>query len=150
MPHNIQRGIQGKSKSNSWSCRNLVRLRENGYRIAVVTNGQIEDQETKAEAIGIRHLVDRILTSEEAGCCKPDYRIFHTTIEAMVVSPTSPVHMVGDSRASIRDKNFCIAETAELWISLKESEAECKPDCPAHQWNLSAVLCYRLVGITET
>ncbi|KAG4442980.1 hypothetical protein IFR05_001511 [Cadophora sp. M221] len=79
----------------------LVRLCENGYRLVIVTNGQIEDQAVKAEAIGIRHLIDRIFTSEEVGCCKPDRRIFKRAIEG-ILHETSPqsVHMVGDSAES--------------------------------------------------
>jgi putative hydrolase of the HAD superfamily len=42
----------------------LSRLREHGYRIAIITNGQIEDQADKAEAIGILNLIERIITSE--------------------------------------------------------------------------------------
>jgi HAD superfamily hydrolase (TIGR01549 family) len=78
------------------SIETLVRLREHGYRLAIISNGQIEDQADKAEAINIRHLVDRIFTSEEAGCCKPDYRIFQFAIEALGASPTM-TYMVGDS-----------------------------------------------------
>lgn len=79
----------------------LVRLRESGYRIAIVTNGQTEDQTAKTEAIGIRHLVDRIVTSEEAGCCKPDSRIFRFAIDTIAKGAVSPmVYMIGDSADS--------------------------------------------------
>jgi FMN phosphatase YigB (HAD superfamily) len=49
------------------SVETLVRLRERGRRLAIGTTCQIEVQTTKAGTIGICHLVDRILTSEEAG-----------------------------------------------------------------------------------
>lgn len=78
------------------SVETLVRLREHGCCLAIVSNGQIEDQAAKAEAIGIRHLVDRIFTSEEVGYCKPDRRIFQFAIEALGASPDM-IHMVGDS-----------------------------------------------------
>ena len=81
------------------SIETLVRLRERGYHLAIVSNGQIGDQTAKAEAIGIRHLVDRIFTSEEAGCCKPDRRIFQFAIEALDASPDVML-MVGDSANS--------------------------------------------------
>ncbi|WAO95388.1 Hypothetical protein NCS54_01300800 [Fusarium falciforme] len=58
------------------SIETLLRLRKHGYRICVITNGQTEDQAAKAEDIGILHLVDRIITWEEAGYRKPDRRIF--------------------------------------------------------------------------
>ncbi|RSL53864.1 hypothetical protein CEP53_007632 [Fusarium sp. AF-6] len=74
----------------------LLRLRKHGYRIGIITNGQIEDQADKAEAIGIRRLVDRIITSEEAGYHKPDPRIFEYALEKLGASPET-TFMIGDS-----------------------------------------------------
>jgi beta-phosphoglucomutase-like phosphatase (HAD superfamily) len=90
---------RGNRRATPGSVETLVRLREHGYRLAIVSNGQIEDQAAKAKAIGIRHLVDRIFTSEEGGCCKPNRRIFQFAIEALGASPHM-VHMVGDSADS--------------------------------------------------
>ncbi|KAH8912842.1 HAD-like protein [Coniochaeta sp. PMI_546] len=78
------------------SIETLVRLRDAGYRLAIVTNGQKEDQAAKAERIGVLHLVDRIFTSEEAGYTKPDHRIFQLAMCEMEASPRSTL-MVGDS-----------------------------------------------------
>jgi putative hydrolase of the HAD superfamily len=77
----------------------LVRLREHGYRIAIITNGQVEDQAAKAKAIGILHLTDRIITSEETGYRKPDRRIFQYAIEQLGASLDTTC-MVGDSADS--------------------------------------------------
>ncbi|KAL8841173.1 MAG: hypothetical protein Q9170_001027 [Blastenia crenularia] len=76
------------------SIETLVRRREYGYFLAIVPNGQMEDQAAKAEAFGIRRLVDRIFTSEETGCCKPDPRIFQFAVGALGTSPDM-MHMVG-------------------------------------------------------
>lgn len=78
------------------SIETLSRLRELGYQIAIISNGQIQDQEAKADAIGVRHLVDRVITSEGTGCCKPDPQIFHFALEALGAVPEA-AHMVGDS-----------------------------------------------------
>ncbi|QYS96939.1 hypothetical protein H0G86_004176 [Trichoderma simmonsii] len=77
----------------------LARLRERGYRIAIITNGQVEDQTAKAKAIGIHHLIDRIITSEEAGYRKPDRRIFQYAIEQLGASLDTAC-MIGDSAES--------------------------------------------------
>ncbi|KAJ4862675.1 haloacid dehalogenase-like hydrolase domain-containing protein [Trichoderma breve] len=77
----------------------LARLREHGYRIAIITNGQVEDQTAKAKAIGIHHLIDRIITSEEAGYRKPDRRIFQYAIEQLGASPDTGC-LIGDSADS--------------------------------------------------
>lgn len=77
----------------------LARLREHGYRIAIITNGQVEDQTAKVKAIGVHHLIDRIITSEEAGYRKPDRRIFQYAIEQLGVSLDTAC-MIGDSAES--------------------------------------------------
>lgn len=78
------------------SIETLCRLREHGYKLAIITNGQVEDQKAKAECIGVAHLVDRIFTSEEAGVSKPDIAIFQWAASSMEVSPSDMI-MVGDS-----------------------------------------------------
>ena len=75
----------------------LVRPRENGYWLAIVTNGQIVDQEEKAKAIGVRHLVGGIFTSERVGSCKPDSCIFQHAINASGSYPGTHIVIVGDS-----------------------------------------------------
>ncbi|KAL2851555.1 HAD-like domain-containing protein [Aspergillus pseudoustus] len=74
----------------------LIRLRELGYRLAIVTNGQIDDQNDKAQDIGVHHLVDRIVTSEEAGRPKPDPSIFQLALEGFGTLPDE-AFIVGDS-----------------------------------------------------
>ncbi|RGP71348.1 had-superfamily subfamily variant 1 [Fusarium sporotrichioides] len=81
------------------SIETLAWLREHGYRIAIITNGQIEDQTAKAEAIGILHLIKRIVTSEEAGHRKPEPRIFQYAIEQLGAF-LHTTYMIGDSADS--------------------------------------------------
>lgn len=78
------------------SLQTLCRLRENGYKLGIITNGQTVDQKIKAECIGVAHLVDHIITSEEVGVSKPDTRIFKRAATAMGVDMSSMI-MVGDS-----------------------------------------------------
>lgn len=53
----------------------LLRLRESGWRIGVVTNGA-RWQRTKLERAGLAEIVDALCTSHEIGWPKPDRRIF--------------------------------------------------------------------------
>ncbi|KAF6814667.1 had-superfamily subfamily variant 1 [Colletotrichum sojae] len=89
-------GVPGQPKGDTRRNQGTGFLREVGYCIAIVTNGQIEDQTEKAKAIGVSHLVDKIITSEEAGCCKPDKRVFDMAMEALGASPEN-TYMVGDN-----------------------------------------------------
>ncbi|KAF4344410.1 had-superfamily protein [Fusarium beomiforme] len=74
----------------------LTKLREDGYRTAIITNGPTEQQIEKAKAIGVYDLVEQVITSEEACHPKPDYRIFQYAMEKLEVSPEY-AYMVGDS-----------------------------------------------------
>ncbi|KAL6365956.1 hypothetical protein LRP88_00539 [Fusarium phalaenopsidis] len=103
------------------SIETLLRLRKHGYRICVITNGQTEDQAAKAEAIGIRHLVDRIITSEEAGYRKPDPRIFQYALEQLGAPPQTI--MVGDS-ADSDIKGALDAQLAAIMYSPTAQESQ--------------------------
>ncbi|KAK2018448.1 hypothetical protein LZ32DRAFT_613499 [Colletotrichum eremochloae] len=65
----------------------LIRLRENGFRLAIITNGQLKDQLEKAEAIGVHHLVDKIITLEEAGCYSDIKGGLESRLNAILYSP---------------------------------------------------------------
>jgi putative hydrolase of the HAD superfamily len=53
----------------------LVRLRAEGWRVAVVTNGSAV-QTVKLHAAGVEHLIDACCISEVEGVSKPDPEIF--------------------------------------------------------------------------
>jgi putative hydrolase of the HAD superfamily len=74
----------------------LTRLKEAGYKLAIVTNGPVREQNEKAEAIGVRKLVDRIFTSEEVGFAKPHSRVFEFVLEELGGEP-GRTYMVGDN-----------------------------------------------------
>lgn len=78
------------------SIETLIRLKEAGYTLAIVTNGPVKEQNDKAEAIGVGELVDRIFTSEEVGVAKPDRRVFQFALEDLGVE-TGRAYMVGDN-----------------------------------------------------
>ncbi|KAF5531481.1 hypothetical protein FNAPI_13241 [Fusarium napiforme] len=78
------------------SIETLEDLRHKGYRTAIITNGPTESQIAKAKDIGVFDLVERVITSEEAGYPKPDVRIFHYAMQELGVD-TKNVYMIGDS-----------------------------------------------------
>jgi putative hydrolase of the HAD superfamily len=77
----------------------LVRLRESGHKLIIVSNGQVDDQTAKAKDIGVLHLVDGIVTSEEVGSSKPDPRMFERALGMFASAAPVPheTYMVGDS-----------------------------------------------------
>jgi HAD superfamily hydrolase (TIGR01549 family) len=76
----------------------LERLRSDGWRIAIVTNGPAT-QHAKVAAAGLGDLVDACLVSAEVGSWKPDAQIFQAAAAACGVDDrrVETVWMVGDS-----------------------------------------------------
>lgn len=91
-----KRAYRGTRRATLESVETLVRLRENNYRIAIVTNGEVDDQTCKAKDIGVFHLVDAVITSEQAGSRKPAHQIFDFALHELQVTPSEAL-MVGDS-----------------------------------------------------
>ena len=73
----------------------LVRLRRDGIRTAVVTNGTSAAQRPKLRNTGIDELVDAIMVSEEVGVAKPAPEIFQHALDAIEADPTHTL-FVGD------------------------------------------------------
>ncbi|KAF5264470.1 hypothetical protein FOXYS1_4756 [Fusarium oxysporum] len=103
------------------SIETLARLREHGYRLAIITNGQTKDQADKAKAIGVYHLVDHIITSEEAGYPKPDVRIFQYAMDKL---SSGSAYMVGDSIESDIRGALEAQLTAVLYLPLSRDTVQ--------------------------
>jgi len=78
------------------SIETLVKLRDFGYRIGIITNGPTGDQTSKADDIGVGHLVERIITSKEVGVSKPSKEIFRYAARHFGIYPEN-TYMIGDS-----------------------------------------------------
>jgi HAD superfamily hydrolase (TIGR01549 family) len=78
----------------------LVALtRRAGLSIVVVTNNSVLEQQQKLERTGLSPFVDRLVASEEIGCCKPEPEIFHAALGHAGVSVGEAV-MLGDAWAT--------------------------------------------------
>jgi HAD superfamily hydrolase (TIGR01549 family) len=78
--------------------RALLRLREAGWKIAIVTNGP-PTQHEKVERAGLADLVDACCVSSEVGANKPDQRIFEEALRRLGRSTKAlgRAWMVGDA-----------------------------------------------------
>ncbi len=70
-------------------------LRTRGLRIAILTNGQDEQQRQKIAAIGIDPFLVDVLSSDRIGFAKPDPRAFLTACDTLRTRPDEVLH-VGD------------------------------------------------------
>ena len=73
----------------------LKRFREEGTRLALITNGSSDMQRSKLERFQLAPLFDSILIEEEFGTGKPDKRVFRYTLEKLKVD-ANETWMVGD------------------------------------------------------
>ena len=66
------------------------------YKLGLITNGDTDAQRGRLQATGLAPFFDAVLISDEAGCAKPDPRIFAIALDALGVSAPEAL-FVGDS-----------------------------------------------------
>ncbi|UOG73930.1 HAD family hydrolase [Hymenobacter tibetensis] len=66
------------------------------YQIGVVTNNRTLEQQEKLQQLGMAHLIDALITSEDVGVLKPHPRIYHVALERLQATAAETV-MVGDN-----------------------------------------------------
>jgi HAD superfamily hydrolase (TIGR01549 family) len=74
----------------------LLEALKPNYRIGIVTNNRTAEQEDKLQFLGMSHLVDALITSEEVGVLKPDPQIYEVALHRLHATPAETV-MVGDN-----------------------------------------------------
>lgn len=80
--------------------KGLVGLREQGWKLGIVTNGTSIIQQAKIANVGLRGYVDFVIDSEAARSRKPDRRIFEIAAEGLGVELGPHAWMVGDNHAN--------------------------------------------------
>jgi putative hydrolase of the HAD superfamily len=66
------------------------------YKIGIITNNRLAEQQEKLRYLGMSELVDALITSEEVGVPKPDPRIYQVALERLGAEAAQAV-MVGDN-----------------------------------------------------
>jgi len=73
----------------------LLKLKEMGLKLGVVTEGRMEKQWEKLIRLGIQHFFDTVVISEEVGCDKSSKRIFEVALRRLKCKPNEAIY-VGD------------------------------------------------------
>jgi len=92
--------LAGFPPMNEQARGQLQSMRESGWKIAVVSNGDSGVQEATAERVGLSPLLDACVVSGTVGIRKPDPRIFELAAERCG-EPAKGAWMIGDSEADI-------------------------------------------------
>ncbi|PFN27778.1 2-haloalkanoic acid dehalogenase [Bacillus cereus] len=74
---------------------NILDIIKMHVKVAIITNGSTQRQKAKIINTNLNRYFDTIIISEEAGCSKPDKRIFELTLNKLNVQPED-VLFVGD------------------------------------------------------
>jgi putative hydrolase of the HAD superfamily len=69
------------------------RLREEGYRLALITNNVREGSATWRALVPVDELFDVVVDSSEVGMRKPNPAIFHHALERLGVAPHAAVFL---------------------------------------------------------
>lgn len=101
--------------------------RTEGWVLGIVSNGATEQQWAKIRRTGLDELVDGCTVSEEAGCAKPDPRIFHLAAERCGMDTaadwTASAWMVGD-HAPADIAGAAVSGMRSVWIDHGRSWGE--------------------------
>jgi putative hydrolase of the HAD superfamily len=73
----------------------IQHIRNKNYKTGLITNGKTLIQYGKVDQLGIRNDFDFIIVSEEAGCKKPDPRIFDMAAKKLDLKPEECIY-IGD------------------------------------------------------
>lgn len=73
----------------------LTRLRQQGYKLGLITNGFAETHREKIALLALDDAFDEIFIADEIGLLKPDPRLFRLAAERLDVDPEACA-MVGD------------------------------------------------------
>ena len=61
----------------------LIHVKKQGYHLGVISNGLVIKQWEKLIRLDLHHFFDAVVTSEEAGCEKPEPEIFNLALRRM-------------------------------------------------------------------
>jgi putative hydrolase of the HAD superfamily len=93
----------------------LARLRRHGLAVGIVSNIDEDQVAHLLDAAALRPHVDWALSSEQAGACKPDGRIFATALARAGCAPAEAL-FVGDSvEADVAGANAAGLRSVLLW-----------------------------------
>ena len=74
----------------------LRKLKQEGIRLAMITNGPAEEHRAKMQRAELEHFFEYILVEGEFGVGKPDPQVFNHTLSRLQVTPAQ-AWMVGDN-----------------------------------------------------
>ncbi len=107
----------------------LTAMRDNGWLLAVASNGMSDNQRGKLAATGLGQLFHAVVISEEAGVRKPDPAFFAAAVDACTDgAPCGAVWLIGNDPSDDIEGGTS-AGMKTIWVSAGSewAEAHCAP-----------------------
>lgn len=123
-------------------CLDDLRDRLPDVRFGIVTNGELDYQLRKIDAVGIRDRFDAVVASGDLGITKPDVRIFQAACSQLGVTPEQAVY-VGD-RLGTDAIGAARAGLTGVWIDRYGAEVSEAERAAADELGV-----VRITGLTE-
>ena len=128
----------------------LVRLRDAGKRVYLLSNAQSDFTRPEIELLGLTDCFDGILISSEEGCRKPSPVFYRRLIERFDLSPENCLMMGNDMNTDIRGAKAVLMDT--LYIHTKTSpqltgESEADYTVMDGNWHRAAEILMEVAGL---
>ena len=89
-----------------WVEKTLQKLKDNGYRLAIITNMSAEVQFKKLHKLNLDNYFEAVISSEEAGQEKPHPHIFFHAIDRLKANPKECIMIGDDLKNDVEVANF--------------------------------------------
>jgi putative hydrolase of the HAD superfamily len=93
-----------------------------GYRLGIISNGDLEQQSLKLERLGIKDYFDFIFTAGDIGVAKPDIRLFEIACSRVNEIPKDCFYIGDDLKTDIlpcREVGMC-----GIWLNRKNVQLD--------------------------
>jgi HAD superfamily hydrolase (TIGR01509 family) len=107
---------------NPCAIETLERL-QGRFKLGLVTNGETDSQRGRLQATGLDRFFDAVLISDEAGCAKPDPRLFALALDKLGVDAGDALY-VGDSI----EHDYAGAQKAGIDFCYYQPDPEAQPE----------------------
>lgn len=102
----------------------LLKLRDMGYKLGVITDGKSMKQWEKLIRLGLQHFFDTVVISEEVGVEKPEKKIFAVACNKLALKPQNCVYVGNHLGKDIAGANNAGMTSVRI---MKGKHSETKP-----------------------
>jgi len=123
-------------------CLDELSRRIPGVRFGIITNGELDFQTTKLDAVRLSERMSAVIASGEVGVAKPDAALFRLACDRLGVDPSAAAY-VGD-RLHTDAIGAAAAGLMGIWLDRRDT-----PVLPEHEAEAQRLGVSRITSLTE-